>query len=134
MCDTSRMVFFEALRGGSKKDDVVITKAKTNGAPAVRISLSNEAIDKIGKNTERILVGLHPDFRNRLYFFDNKRFPEREGYKLVDSSKSSNGTRKYIRVDSRSQMEKYNLMNTIGSYRLERDKDNELFIALKTTI
>ena len=134
MCDTSKMVFFEALRGGTKKDDVVITDAKAHGAPAIRISISNDAICKMGNDVERILVGLHPDFRNRLYFYDNKKFPEREGYKLIDSTKSSKGTRKYIRVDSRSQMEKYDLIKAVGSYRLERDNTNDLFIALNTTI
>lgn len=133
MCNRSNLVFFGTMKGKVKIDaDVIISNASAHGSPAIRISIANDSIKKLGDNVERIIVGIDPTYRNRLYFFDSDKLGL-PGYKLINCSKTTTDGRKYIRVDSRSQPG-YNILGTVGKYHLERDVNNDLFIALSKSI
>lgn len=136
MCNRNSMFFFNPLKGTKSSSDIKITAASKNGKDpdAIRISLSIYALKQIGSNIERLAVGIHPDYRNRIYLFDAREIPNSEGYKLIESGKKGDGsTRKYIRIDSRS-LPDFKVMKTIGEYHLCRDENNDCYIALKERI
>lgn len=136
MCNRNSMLFFNPLKGTKANNDVKITVANKRGTRpnAIRISISADALNQIGQNIIKLVVGIHPDYRNRIYFFDAKEIPQSEGYKLLKAGKATDkSTRKYVRIDSRSLPE-FDIMKTIGEYRLSRDENNDCFIALKERI
>lgn len=129
MCNLAGKVFIDPKKGRSDKDgnNVVITNATCHNEPGIRISMSDAAVKMIGQGVDRIVCAAHPDYRNRLYFYDAKLIDGCVGYKLTKS-----GTRRSFRISTNNL--NFDLLKTIGNYSFERDKYNDIFITLNTSI
>lgn len=127
MCNLAGKVFIYAQKGkGSNNVELKITKGQNHGEPCIRLSISADGMKKLGVGVERIVLAVHPDFRNRLYIYD-ARSTDCEGFKL-----SKNGSRYSFPVSVKKC--NFDLLKITGEYSFERDKYNDIYIALNTTI
>ena len=131
MCDISTMIWctppYRKSNGTTADVLLSINKNGDNGK-VLRISFSESAIKRIRQNgEERIRVGYHPAFRNRLYF---QTVNGTTGYKLQEYSGKTKKTIVTIPLKSLQGLDLSQTITRKNAYQLEKDKDNMAFIAI----
>lgn len=131
MCDVSTMIWCTPpyrKSNGTKADVLLSINKNGDNSKVLRISFSESAINRIRQNgEERIRVGYHPTFRNRLYF---QPINETTGYKLQEYSGKTKRTIAVIPLKSIQGLDLSQIITRRSAYQLEKDKDNMAFIAI----